>query len=91
MKKFLATMIFVFSVFALVSCGGSDGKTHCEDSNDDSCNYKACAKEAAKHGMNTTVKSTNVKAAVQLLTVLKRLRQSLWIAWDSKKIWILNS
>ena len=48
MKKFLATMIFVFSVFALVSCGGSDGKTHCEDSNDDSCNYKACAKEGGK-------------------------------------------
>ncbi|MBR4489495.1 hypothetical protein IKO70_08760 [bacterium] len=49
MKKFFATMIFVFSVFALVSCGGSDGgSTHCEDSNDDSCNYKACAKEGGK-------------------------------------------
>lgn len=45
MKKFLAAALFVFGAFALVSCGGSDGSTHCEDGGDSSCNYTVCATE----------------------------------------------
>ena len=47
MKKFLATALFAFGTFALVSCGGSDSKTHCED-DADICNGKTvtvCADE----------------------------------------------
>ncbi len=47
MKKFLAVSLFVFGVFALVSCGGSDGKEHCEDgeSGIEGCDYTVCATE----------------------------------------------
>ena len=45
MKKFLATMIFVFGAFALVSCGGSDGDTHCEEDGSEGCRYEVCATE----------------------------------------------
>ena len=64
MKKFLATMIFVCGVFALVSCGGSDGgKTHCEDGGDSSCNYTVCATEGGSAWYEYEGKKYNCKGS----------------------------
>ena len=45
MKKFLAVALFAFGTFALISCGGSSGSTHCEPGDDSSCDWEACANE----------------------------------------------
>ncbi len=85
-------MIFVFSVFdSFPAAAATAAQLTAKTATMIAAITRLVLKKAAKYGMNTMAKSTNAKAAVQLLTVRKQLRQSLWIAWDSKTILILNS
>ena len=71
MKKFLAAALFAFGTFALVSCGGSDGSTRCEDDEMDGCSYKTCVTEDGKAWYEYNGKKYNCSGSGQNISCVE--------------------